>query len=91
MTRLECEKKLLELAEQMRMVYLEYNPAGDFLSAIIDSDGYISVDDTYFNAERKIIINEDGTAFKTVDVTKYSDGHVRYTWFRDYEGAIETE
>lgn len=78
MTRQECEKKLLSLAEQMREVYLEYNPAGDFLSAIIDSDGYISVDDAYFNAGHNIIINEDGTAFRTVDVTKYSDGHIRY-------------
>ena len=78
MTRQECEKKLLELADQMREVYLEYNPAGDFMSAFIDADGYISVDDTYFNAERKIIINEDGTAFKTVDVTKHSDGCIRY-------------
>ena len=79
MTRLECEKKLLSLAEQMLEVYLEYNPAGDFMFAIIDANGYISVDDSYFNAERKIIINEDGTAFKTVDVTKYSDGRVRYS------------
>lgn len=78
MTRQECEKKLLELAEQMLEVYLEYNPAGDFMSAIIDADGYINVDDTYFNAERKIIINEDGTAFKTVNVTKHTDGHIRY-------------
>lgn len=78
MTRQECEKKLLSLAEQMREVYLEYNPAGDFLSAIIDSDGYISVDDAYFNAERKIIINEDGTAFRTVNVTKHTDGQIRY-------------
>ena len=79
MTRLECEKKLLSLAEQMLEVYLEYNPAGDFMTAIIDANGYISVDDSYFNAERKLIINENGTAFKTVDVTKYNDGHVRYS------------
>lgn len=78
MTRQECEKKLLSLAEQMREVYLEYNPAGDFMSAIIDANGYISVDDSYFNAERRVIINEDGSAFKTVDVTKFSDGHIRY-------------
>ena len=78
MTRAECERKIIELAEQMRKVYLEYNPAGDFLTAIIDADGYINVDDTYFNAERKIIINEDGTAFKTVNITKYSDGHIQY-------------
>lgn len=79
MTRLECEKKLLSLAEQMRAVYMEYNPAGDFLSAIIDADGYINVDDCYFNAERKIIINADGTTFKTVDVTKYKDGYISYS------------
>ena len=49
MTRLECEKKLLSLAEQMRAVYLEYNPAGDFMTAIIDADGYINVNDCFFN------------------------------------------
>ena len=78
MTRLECEKKLLSLAEQMRAVYLEYNPAGDFLTATIDADGYISVDDAYFNADRNIILSANGSAFKTVDVAKFSDGHIRY-------------
>lgn len=78
MTRLECEKKLLELAEQMRAVYLEYNPAGDFMYAIIDADGYINVDDSFFNANRQIITNEDGTVFRSVDATKYSDGSIRY-------------
>ena len=79
MTRHECEAKLLSLAEQMRAVYMEYNPAGDFLSAIIDADGYINVGDCYFNAERRIIINADGTGFKTVDVTKYKDGYISYS------------
>lgn len=79
MTRRECEAKLLSLAEQMRAVYMEYNPAGDFLSVIIDADGYINVDDCYFNQDRKIVINEDGTAFKTVDVTEYRDGYIRYS------------
>ena len=78
MTRLECEKKLLSLAEQMRAVYLEYNPAGDFMTAIIDADGYINVKDCFFNADRQIIINEDGTAFRSVDTAKYSDGSIRY-------------
>ena len=78
MTRHECEKKLLSLAEQMREVYLEYNPAGDFMAAIIDADGYINVNDCFFNADRQIIINENGTAFRSVDTTKYSDGYVRY-------------
>lgn len=78
MTRVECENKLLSLAEQMREVYLDYNPSGDFLGAIMDSNGFICVDDSYFNAERRIIINEDGTAFKTVNVTKYSDGFISH-------------
>jgi hypothetical protein len=79
MTRQECEAKMLSLAEQMRAVYMEYNPAGDFLSAIIDADGYINISDCFFNAERKIIINADGTAFKTVEVTKYNDGYISYS------------
>lgn len=78
MTRQECEKKLISLAEQMRAVYLEYNPAGDFMTAIIDADGYINVHDCFFNADRQIIINEDGTAFRSVDTAKYSNGDVRY-------------
>ena len=77
MTRKECEKKLLALAEQMYAVYKEYNPSGDFLSMIADKDGYISVDDCYFNAERKIINDVNGNTFKTVDCTKYKDGSVR--------------
>ena len=63
MTRQECEAKLLSLAEQMRAVYMEYNPAGDHLGAIMSRDGYIGVHDTMF---------------QTVDVKKYSDGHIRY-------------
>lgn len=78
MTRLECEKKLLSLAEQMRAVYLEYNPAGDFMSAIIDADGYINVNDCLFNADRQIITNEDGTVFRSVNTTKFSNGDIRY-------------
>ena len=77
MTRQECEAKLLELAEQMRAVYMEYNPSGDFLSMISDVDGYINVDDSYFNAERKIVEDVNGNVFRTVDVTKYKDGSIR--------------
>lgn len=78
MTRLECEKKLLELAEQMRAVYEEYNPAGDHLSAIMGADGYICVDDGFFTAEREIILDVNDQIFQTVNVSKYSDGHIRY-------------
>lgn len=78
MTRQECEKKLLALAEQMRAVYMEYNPTGDFLSMISDVDGFICVDDCYFNADHQIIKDVNGDSFKTVTVTKYSDGQIRY-------------
>lgn len=78
MTRKECECRLLALAEQMRAVYKEYNPSGDFLSVITDDDGYISVDDCYFNAGTEIIMDVHGCVFRTVDVTKYKDGHIRY-------------
>ena len=77
MTRAECEAKLISLAEQMYAVYKEYNPAGDFLSVIADHDGYIGVDDAYFNCEGKIIVDANGNSFKTVDAAKYKDGSVR--------------
>lgn len=78
MTRLECEKKLLSLAEQMRAVYEEYNPAGDHLSAIMGANGYICVNDGFFTAERKIVLDVNDQIFQTVNVSKYSDGHIRY-------------
>lgn len=88
MTRRECEKKLLALAEQMYAVYREYNPSGDFLSMIADKDGYISVSDCYFNSERKIIIDANGNIFKTVDCTRYKDGSMMLSnKIVDTEGA----
>ena len=78
MTRQECEAKLISLAEQMRDVYLEYNPAGDYLSASIDSSGHIRVEDMFFTKETAVIRDVHGNAFRTVDVTRYSDGYIRY-------------
>lgn len=75
MTRKECEAKLLALAEQMYAVYKEYNPSGDFLSMIADN-GYINVDDCYFDTDRVIIRDANGDVFKTVDATKYKDGTI---------------
>lgn len=77
MTRLECEKKLLSLAEQMYALYKEYNPSGDFLTMCADTDGYIGVHDCYFNTEGKIIDDVHGNAFRTVDCAKYSSGNIR--------------
>lgn len=78
MTRQECEAKLISLAKQMRDVYLEYNPAGDHLGAIMSGNGYINVDDAFFNGDNQIIRDVHGDVFKTVDVTMFSDGYIRY-------------
>jgi hypothetical protein len=45
MTRAECERKLIELAEQAVKIYHEYNPNGGRLHISTFEDGYISVSD----------------------------------------------
>ena len=45
MTRAECERKLIELAEQAVKIYHEYNPNGGGVSISTFRDGYISVSD----------------------------------------------
>lgn len=77
MTRRECETKLLALAEEMRRVYMEYNPAGDYLSMISDVDGYTSVSDCFFYGD-KVINSADESVFHTVDVVRYSNGDLRH-------------
>lgn len=72
MTRQECESKLLDLADQMYKVYKQYNPSGDFLSMRCLDTGYIGVDDCYFNADGKIILDANDRMFKTVDCVRYS-------------------
>lgn len=79
MTRQECEKKLLSLAEQMREVYEQYNPVGDHLSVIMCANGYINVSDCFFTHDGQIIYDVHDTMFRTVDVSKYDDGHIRYS------------
>lgn len=78
MTRREAEEKLLALAEQMREVYLEYNPASDFLTATIDANGYIDVRDCVFAADGGIVLDVRDRVFRSVEVIKRSDGYVRY-------------
>lgn len=78
MTRQECEEKLLSLAEQMQAVYLEYNPAGEHLGVIISGDGFICADDCFFTKENEIIRDVHGNMFRTVEVAKFSDGHISY-------------
>ena len=77
MTRQECEEKLLAMAIEMRKVYEQYNPDGDFLSVIADSDGYICVSDCFF-ADGKVVIGADESMMHTVDVVRYGDGRTRF-------------
>jgi hypothetical protein len=45
MTRAECERKLIELAEIAVCIYHQYNPNGGGLHISTYRDGYISVSD----------------------------------------------
>jgi hypothetical protein len=36
------------------------------------------VDDGFFTAEREIVLDVNDQIFQTVNVSKFSDGHVRY-------------
>ena len=45
MTRAECERKLIELAEEAVRIYHQYNPNGGGISITTHRDGYISVSD----------------------------------------------
>lgn len=45
MTRAECERKLIKLAEQAVKIYHQYNPNGGRLHISTFEDGYISVND----------------------------------------------
>lgn len=76
MTRLECEKKLLDMAEQMQAVYKEYMPAGERLSVTI-CDKIIMISDAFFAGD-EIIDDVHGNMFKTVDCAKFADGVLRF-------------
>jgi len=55
MTRAECERKLIELAEQADRVYREYTPEGNGISISTNRDGYISVSDIDVDQKTKEI------------------------------------
>lgn len=79
MTRRECEDKLLAMAEQMRDVFLEYNPSGEQMAVTIGGNGYISIRDTYFTGvERDIVLDVHDRIFESVNITRFSDGHIRH-------------
>lgn len=85
MTRLECEKKLLDMAEQMQALYKEYMPAGERLSVSI-SDRIIMISDCFFAGD-EIIEDANGRIFKTIDCAKYADGVKRFGTVYDREGV----
>ena len=76
MTRLECEKKLMDLARQMQAVYLKYNPAGEMLSVTMDG-GYINIGDSYVTDNCEVILDANGRLFRTVDAIQVG-GEVKY-------------
>lgn len=39
MTRQECERKILERLEEIREIYLQYNPGGDYLALFCSKSG----------------------------------------------------
>lgn len=78
MTRRECEKKLMELAEQMREVYLTYNPVGDLLSLSVHGNGFININDAFFDSEHQLIMSATDKMFNTVEAVRYSNGKYRY-------------
>ena len=86
MTRMECEKKLLEMAQQMYALYKQYNPAGELFNVTCDADGYVGVDDAFFY-DGKVIMDANGSVFHTVDAVKYKDGDMRFGTKIIREGA----
>lgn len=79
MTRHECEERLLSLAQQMHDAYLEYNPAGEHMSVTIGGNGFICIRDTFFTGDdHQVVRNVHGKVFETVNVAKFSDGHIRF-------------
>lgn len=48
MTRIECEQKILEKLDEIREIYLQYNPGGDYLSLFCSKSG-TSVNNEYWD------------------------------------------
>ena len=88
MTRAECERKLIELAEQAVKIYHEYNPNGGGVSISTFRDGYISVSD--IEVERNPNSPEDSKIVNwTLEGAKNQDGEI---YSLDYdEMTIERE
>lgn len=68
----------MALAEQMRDVYLEYNPVGDLLSLSVHGDGFININDAFFNNDGQIILSATDKMFKTVEAVRFGNGRYKY-------------
>lgn len=79
MTRLECELKLIELAEQAMEVLREYAPDGDRLGISVVR-GQINVTALFKDTDVQNADYKDVDNTYSVFATKYSDGAV---WFSD--------
>ncbi len=56
MTRLECEKAIIEKLKEIHEIHKQYNPNADYLSmAIIHSDdGYMTLHNDYMRTDKKL-------------------------------------
>ena len=83
MTRQECERKLIELAEQAMQIYRQYNPNGEEISIYRHRDGYISVSDITLDPDTQEI------SCWTLEGVKNADGEI---YSMDYDNmTIERE
>lgn len=52
MTRDECEAKIAEKLEEIKVIYQEYNPNGDYIHMVVSSE-YVSAFNEYFLTDDK--------------------------------------
>lgn len=71
MTRAECERKLIELAEQADRIYREFNPGGNGIMICTFRDGCISVSDAEVDSATHEFVNW------TIEAAKHQDGIIR--------------
>ena len=71
MTQLECELKLIRLAERAQEIAKEYDPEINFLLISVNGDGFIRVSGDIFDGNELI----EG---EVLDAVKFSDGEIRF-------------
>lgn len=58
MTRKECEQKILNKIKEIREIYKEYNPDGDYLTISINPQtGYIAFNNAYYDTDAEYTLN----------------------------------